>query len=69
MANGTVKVVTDKGYGFISTDEAEKDVFFHVNSLQGDLAERRLNVGDKVTFDIEQSPKGLNAINIALAAE
>jgi CspA family cold shock protein len=67
MANGTVKVVTDKGYGFIS-NEGGKDVFFHENSLEGDLAVRKLKVGDVVTFDIEESPKGFNAVNIQLAA-
>ena len=66
MAIGTVKVVTDKGYGFIGVEGEEKDVFYHENSLTGELATRKLQVGDKVEFDIEQSPKGSNAVNIKL---
>ncbi len=67
METGTVKTVTDKGFGFISIDGQEKDIFFHENSLEGDLADRKLKVGDVVTFDIEETPKGLNATNIKLA--
>jgi cold shock protein len=66
MATGTVKTVTDKGYGFISQDDSDKDIFYHENSLEGQLAERKLSVGDKVTFDIEETAKGLNATNIKL---
>jgi CspA family cold shock protein len=69
MATGVVKTVTDRGFGFISTDEADKDVFYHENSLEGDLAMRKLRVGDKVSFDIEETDKGLNAVNIALVEE
>ncbi|MBP9759596.1 cold shock domain-containing protein [Candidatus Dojkabacteria bacterium] len=69
MAVGTVKTVTDKGFGFINTDESEKDVFYHENSLTGDLEVRKLRVGDKVSFDIEKTQKGLNAINIVLVTE
>ncbi len=69
MAKGTVKVVTDKAYGFIETDESEKDVFFHESALTGDLATRKLRVGDVVEFEIVQSEKGLNAQNIQLAEE
>ena len=67
MATGTVKRVTDKGFGFISTSESEKDVFYHESRLEGDLATRKLQEGDSVTFDIEQSEKGPNAVNIKLA--
>jgi CspA family cold shock protein len=66
MAKGTVKTVTDKGYGFISTDDANDDVFYHNNSLDGELAERGLKQGDEVTFEIEQTDKGLNAVDIKL---
>jgi CspA family cold shock protein len=66
MAIGTVKVVTDKGYGFIGVDGSPKDIFFHENSLTGELATRKLRVGDQVEFDIEESPKGKNAVNIKL---
>lgn len=69
MEKGTVKTVTDRGYGFISLEGQEKDVFFHENSLEGDLADRKLQVGDKVSFELEETPKGLNAVNIQLIEE
>ncbi|MBN1331375.1 cold shock domain-containing protein [Candidatus Dojkabacteria bacterium] len=68
MVTGTVKTVTDKGFGFISREDSDKDVFYHESVLTGELADRKLQVGDKVTFEIEESEKGPRAINIALAA-
>ena len=69
MTTGTVKTVTDRGFGFIKLDDAEKkDIFYHESSLEGDLAVRKLQVGDKVTFEIEQSEKGPRAVKIALVA-
>jgi len=60
MSNGTVKFFNNaKGFGFITPDEGDKDVFVHVNSLTEEIAE-----GDKVTYDVEESPKGSNAINV-----
>ncbi len=67
MEQGTVKTVTDKGFGFI-TEGSEKDIFYHENSLEGDLAVRKLKVGDVVTYDVEETPK-LNATNIKLLEE
>jgi len=67
MSTGTVKTVTGKGFGFIKPDDSDKDLFYHESNLQGDLATRKLQVGDKVTFDVEETPKGKNATNIALA--
>ncbi|KXK26044.1 MAG: Cold shock-like protein CspG [candidate division WS6 bacterium OLB20] len=69
MAQGTVKTVTDRGFGFISTDESQKDIFFHEKSLTGDLQTRKLRVGDKVSFDIQENERGLNAANIELIEE
>jgi cold shock protein len=66
MEQGTVKTVTDKGFGFIAREDSDKDVFYHENSLDGDLAERKLKVGDVVTFDVEETQKGINAVNIKL---
>ena len=66
MAQGTVKTVTDKGFGFISQEGSDKDIFYHENSLEGDLAERKLQAGDVVSFDVEETPKGKNAVNISL---
>ena len=66
MANGTVKTVTDKGFGFISKEGADKDIFYHESVLEGELATRKLRVGDNVEFDVEETQKGLSAINIRL---
>lgn len=67
MANGTVKTVTDKGFGFISKEGgADKDIFYHESVLEGELATRKLRVGDNVEFDIEETQKGLSAVNIKL---
>ena len=64
--NGIIKKKTDKGFGFITVDGQEKDLFFHSNSLVG-VSFAELNEGDKVTFESEESPKGLNAVNVKLA--
>ncbi|HPR92072.1 MAG TPA: cold shock domain-containing protein [Candidatus Dojkabacteria bacterium] len=69
MEKGTVKTVTDKGFGFITKEGSEKDIFYHENSLEGDLANRKLKVGDVVSYDVEETPKGLNATNITLIEE
>lgn len=69
MEKGTVKTVTDKGFGFISKEGSDKDIFYHENSLEGDLATTKLKVGDEVTYEVEETPKGLNAVNISLVTE
>ncbi len=61
MANGKVDFFNDTGgYGFISTDDADDDVFFHMEDVGGeDLTE-----GTEIEFDIEQAPKGPRATNV-----
>lgn len=68
MAKGTVKKVRIEGYGFIATQDTPdgKDIFFHKNNLKGDLANRGLFEGDKVTFNITKTDKGLSAMDIKL---
>ncbi len=66
--NGVIKKKTDKGFGFIAVDGQEKDLFFHSKSLV-DVTFDELQEGDKVTFDVEDSPKGPNAVNVQRAAE
>jgi len=60
MSNGTVKFFNNtKGFGFITPDEGNKDVFVHQSGLVDEI-----NEGDKVSYDVEESPKGLNAVNV-----
>jgi len=66
IMNGTIKRLTDKGFGFITGEGLEKDLFFHKNSLVGVTFEE-LREGDAVAFETEESPKGLNAINVKRA--
>lgn len=61
---GTIKnLVSDKGFGFITVEGEEKDLFFHKNEVKGVTFEE-LNVGDKVSFEKTDSPKGPNATNV-----
>ena len=67
MTTGTIKkVVADRGFGFITADDT-KEYFFHRNSLDSSLDFDRLNGGEKVEFEIEQSPKGARAKNVTAA--
>ncbi|HYM65337.1 MAG TPA: cold shock domain-containing protein [Candidatus Sulfotelmatobacter sp.] len=64
--NGIVKAKTEKGYGFISREGVEKDLFFHSNDLNG-VTFDELQVGAAVTFEIVDGPKGPSAKNVKLA--
>ena len=61
---GTIKNLTDKGFGFITVDGEEKDLFFHSNELKG-VTYEELKVGDRVSFEKADSAKGPNATNVA----
>jgi cold shock protein len=64
VTTGTIKkVVSDRGFGFITADD-EKDYFFHRNALDSSLDFDRLVGGEKVEFEIEQSPKGPRASQV-----
>jgi len=63
---GTIKNLTDKGFGFITVDGEEKDLFFHSNELQG-VSYEELKVGDRVSFEKGESQKGPNAVNVTRA--
>jgi cold shock protein len=62
MSNGTVKFFNEfRGFGFIIPDDGTKDVFVHKNDLKDKITE-----GDKVSYDVEESEKGLNAVNVKI---
>lgn len=64
MATGTVKWFNEsKGYGFIAPQEGGEDVFVHYTAIQGN-GFRTLNEGQKVSFDVEKGPKGLQAARV-----
>ncbi len=62
MSEGTVKFFNNaKGFGFITPDDGSKDVFVHKNDLVDSITE-----GDKVSYDVEEGPKGLNAVDVKI---
>jgi len=63
MSNGTVKFFNEsKGFGFITPDDGSKDVFVHANNLNETIRE-----GDKVSFEVEDSQKGPNAVDVRVS--
>ena len=65
MQEGTI-VRLNNGFGFIKRENEEKDLFFHSNELQNVKFEE-LHEGDKLTFEVAESPKGLNAVKVSKA--
>jgi CspA family cold shock protein len=64
MTKGTVKWFNEsKGFGFIAREDGD-DVFVHHTSISG-TGFKSLSEGQAVTFDVEKTPKGLRAINVA----
>ncbi len=60
MQEGTVKFFNEtKGFGFINDSASGKDIFVHLSGLVNKIREN-----DKVSYDVEESPKGLNAVNV-----
>ena len=60
MLKGTVKFFNpEKGFGFITQESGEKDLFVHKSGLVD-----RIREGDKVEYEVESGPKGLNACNV-----
>lgn len=63
MVQGTVKFYNaEKGFGFIVPDDGGKDIFVHSSGLVDDI-----NEGDKVSYDVAEGKKGLNAVDVRVA--
>jgi CspA family cold shock protein len=68
QAQGTIKTMTDRGYGFIRPDDEGADIFFHRSALSG-VAFEQLREGDRVTYTAEPDPrgKGRRAVDVGAA--
>ncbi len=60
---GTIKRVTDKGFGFMEVEGYDKDIFFHASALEGAMF-NELQEGDVMECDVTEGDKGLSAINV-----
>ena len=65
MQTGKVVRIMDKGFGFISREGEDKDLFFHMNEFDGDF--NSLKEGDVLSFDVEDGPKGPSAVRVTKA--
>lgn len=59
IKTGTVTFLSEKGYGFITEEKSKENIFFHENNCT-----EQIKKGNKVSFEVEKSPKGLSAIDI-----
>ena len=63
MQTGTVKFFNEaKGFGFITPDNGEQDIFVHTTGLAAKIREN-----DNVTYEVQKGAKGLNAVNVRRA--
>ena len=68
MQTGTVKWFNaDKGFGFISPDDSQQDVFAHFSAINSN-GYRSLEENQRVEFEVQEGPKGLQAANITVLA-
>jgi len=61
---GTIKTLTERGFGFISREGEAKDLFFHSKELKG-VTYDELKVGDTVSFEVINGEKGPAAVNVS----
>ena len=66
MTQGTIARLMDKGYGFISYEGSDKDIFFHSNELTN-IEFDNLQEGTAVSFEIADGPKGPSATKVTVA--
>ncbi len=62
MKGNIKRMISDKGYGFITVEGEEKDLFFHRTGTKGEFDD--LNEGDEVEFDLEETDRGTQANNV-----
>jgi len=65
MTKGKIVRLMDKGFGFISVEGSDKDLFFHSSELQ-DADFNSLKEGQEVEFEQEEGQKGPQAVNVSL---
>lgn len=64
MITGVVKWFNNaKGYGFVTPDEGDQDIFVHFSAIEMD-GYRTLKEGQRVQFEVEEGPKGLHALKL-----
>jgi len=66
MGTGTIARLTDRGFGFITREGEDKDLFFHASELNG-VEYDALEVGDAVTFELQDGDRGPHATNVQKA--
>ena len=66
IMTGTIKTLTERGFGFIAREGETKDLFFHSNELKG-VTFDQLKVGDEVTFEVTEGEKGPAATSVSRA--
>ena len=59
VKSGTVTFLSEKGYGFITEEKSKENIFFHENNCS-----EIIKKGNRVSFEVEKSPKGFSAIDI-----
>ncbi len=65
MKQGKVKFFdTQKGFGFIEPEDGSKDIFVHRNNVEGLDNDQGLEENESVEFEVEDTPKGLSALNV-----